>query len=220
MNQAYLDIIKKNNRTLNKTNEIMSDIQQAVAYNDENSVYDLSLDYERTVERLVPLSRDLVICQGRKGSEQVVKQAIQENAPVEINFTKEGWLVLSIPALLPRKEKGNAQYIREIVHDALSEYCKDKNIQRFGKCILIYEHIYDHRIPKREWRDHDNIEINTVTDMIALFVLRDDSSYVCSHVYVSKAGEQNRTNIYVIPETDFDSWRKERRIWYDHPPER
>ena len=107
MNQAYLDIIKKNNRTLNKANEIMSDIQQAVAYNDENSVYDLSLDYERTVERLVPLSRDLVICQGRKGSEQVVKQAIQENAPVEINFTKEGWLVLSIPALLQRKETHN-----------------------------------------------------------------------------------------------------------------
>ena len=220
MNQFYLEIINKNNRTLNKANEIMGDIQQAVAYNDENSVYDLSLDYERTVERLVPPSRDLVICQGRKGSEQAVKQAIQDNAPVEINFTKEGWFVLSIPALLPRKEKGNAQYIREIVHDALSEYCKDKNIQRFGKCILIYEHIYDHRIPKREWRDHDNIEINTVTDMIALFVLRDDSSYVCSHVYVSKAGEQNRTNIYVIPETDFDSWRKERRIWYDHPPER
>ena len=134
MNQAYLDIIKKNNRTLNKANEIMSDIQQAVAYNDENSVYDLSLDYERTVERLVPLSRDLVICQGRKESEQAVKQAIQSNAPVGINFTKEGWFVLSIPALLPRKEKGNAQYIREIVHDALSEYCKDKNIQRFGKC--------------------------------------------------------------------------------------
>ena len=106
----------------------MGDIQQAVAYNDENSVYDLSLDYERTVERLVPLSRDLVICQGRKGSEQAVKQAIQDNVPVEINFTKEGWFVLSIPALLPRKEKGNAQYIREIVHDALSEYCKDKNM--------------------------------------------------------------------------------------------
>lgn len=110
MNQAYLDIIKKNNRTLNKANEIMSDIQQAVAYNDENSVYDLSLDYERTVERLVPLSRDLVICQSRKESEQAVKQAIQSNAPVEINFTKEGWFVLSIPALLPRKEKGKAQY--------------------------------------------------------------------------------------------------------------
>ena len=118
--KTYINLINKNIRNLNKANTIMSDIQQAVAYNDENSVYDLSLDYERTVERLVPLSRDLVICQGRKGSEQVVKQAIQENAPVEINFTKEGWLVLSIPALLPRKEKGNAQYIREIVHKAIS----------------------------------------------------------------------------------------------------
>lgn len=220
LENTYINLINKNIRTLNKANEIMGDIQQAVAYNDESRVYDLSLDYERTVERLVPLSRDLVICQGRKELEQAVKQAIQDNAPVKINFTKEGWFVLSIPALLPRKEKGNAQYIREIVHDALSEYCKDKNIQRFGKCILIYEHIYDHRIPKREWRDHDNIEINTVTDMIALFILRDDSPYVCSHVYVSKAGEQNRTNIYVVPETDFDTWRKERRLWYDHPPER
>ena len=69
-----------------------------MAHNDENSVYDLPLDYERTVERLVPLSRDLVICQGREGSEQAVKQAIQDNAPVEINFTKEGWFMLSIPA--------------------------------------------------------------------------------------------------------------------------
>ena len=51
--------------------------------------------------------------------------------------------------------------------------------------------------------------------MIALFFLRDDSAYICSHFYYSKAGEQNRTNVYVVPDTDFVKWCEQKEVFND-----
>lgn len=210
----YKKLLNGTNKTLDKTNSLFAKLQQAVANDDEQKACDLSLDYERTVEKLVAQSRDVVLYNGNSYA-QAVMCAINKYAPVDISYTKEGWLLVSIPALLPKKEKGNSQYIREIVRDALYKYCRQNDVDKFDKCVLVFEHVYDYKIPKRQWRDHDNIEVNTVSDMIALFLLRDDSAYICSHFYYSKAGKQNRTNIYVVPDTDFAKWCEQKEVFND-----
>ena len=40
--------------------------------------------------------------------------------------------------------------------------------------MLVYRHVYDKDYPERNMRDHDNIEINQVTDIVALFTMVDD----------------------------------------------
>ena len=211
--QFNKNIIYSNNVTLDKLNNKMELIQQAETNNNEKEFSKLSLEYVVLAEELVSKARDLAIYTGEEKSIQVIQTAIKANSPVEVYFTEEGWLVISVPALLPKRNKGNPQYIREIVQDALKAFFDGKNFKKIEKCIFIYEHIYDEHRPKRQWRDHDNIEVKAVTDIISLFALRDDSAYVCSNVHISRSGEKNRTNIYLIPETDFEKWRKQRRVW-------
>lgn len=55
-------------------------------------------------------------------------------------------------------------------------------------------------------RDHDNIEVNIVADIVALYTLPDDKPDVCNHYYCSAAAEKERTEVYVVPKADFQKW--------------
>lgn len=54
--------------------------------------------------------------------------------------------------------------------------------------------------------DHDNIETKAVTDVVALYVMADDSPDVCSNYECSAVGDVERTEVYVVPEKDFTTW--------------
>lgn len=122
-----------------------------------------------------------------------------ETIPVEIGFTAEGWFALRIPALLPKKISGSADYIRSFLYPAMRSFFHDKFPVRYRDCVLVYRHVYDRNRPERRWRDHDNIEVNMVSDIIALYVLPDDTPAVCSHYYCSAAASDDRTEVYVVP---------------------
>ena len=77
---------------------------------------------------------------------------------------------------------------------------------RFTDCVLVYRHVYDRERPERRMRDHDNIETNMVSDIVAMYVMPDDAPTVCSHYEYSVMGEDDRTEVYVIPKTDFAVW--------------
>ena len=90
----------------------------------------------------------------------------------------------------------------------MSDFFKNKIVRKFQNCTLVYLHTYDKTRPRREWRDHDNIEINMVSDIIALYVMPDDGPEVCSHYYCSAAGTKERTEVYVVPKNEFWNWLK------------
>ena len=60
------------------------------------------------------------------------------NVPVEIGFTAEGWFSVRIPLLLPKKERGSAEYVRSILLPALRTFFADRPPMRFDNCVLIY----------------------------------------------------------------------------------
>ena len=60
--------------------------------------------------------------------------------------------------------------------------------------------------PERAYRDHDNIEVNMVTDIITLYLLPDDAPRRCAHYYCSAAGEVDCTEVYVVPASRFPEW--------------
>ena len=53
---------------------------------------------------------------------------------------------------------------------------------------------------------HDNIEINMVSDIVAMYVMPDDGPQVCSHYYCSAGGTAERTEVYVVPKQEFQKW--------------
>lgn len=173
-----------------------------------HEAYEMALENEREAERMILAYRDIPICMGHPSAEKDVQAIMSEEIPVEMGFTEEGWFVLRIPKLLPRKEKskGSYKYIRGYLYPALDRYFNHEFPKCFEKCVIIYRHIYDRNRPDTEYRDHDNIEVNFVTDAVAMYVMVDDSALRCQHYYCSAPGDHERTEVYVIPEHDFMKW--------------
>lgn len=168
--------------------------------------YEVALRLADVSERITLLARALPAYTGNPLAAQDVENLIRQHISVEIGFTMEGWFCVRIPLLLPKKEAGSANYIRSFLYPAIREFFADKPPVRYSDCVLIYRHVYDQKRPERQRRDHDNIEINMVSDIIALYVMDDDAPSLCRHYYCSAAGSEERTEVYVVPTCDFPNW--------------
>ena len=170
------------------------------------TVYPYSLKLEEIAEKIVLLTRAMPCYTGRPSACVDVEEIIEQEVPVEIGYTKQGWFSIRIPALLPRKEHGGLNYIRGFLYPAMNRYFKDKPRKRFTDCVLIYRHVYNAKRPERQRRDHDNIEINIVSDIVALYVMSDDGPSISEHYYCSAAGTADRTEVYVVPQSEFEDF--------------
>lgn len=187
-----------------------------LAYEGKNEVlYSETLRFQTTMERTALLARNLPYFVWRKQARIDVIKNVLECVPHEIGFTKEGWFSLRLPMLLPKKNSGSVDYIREVTYPIMYNFFKDKDRVRFKDCVIIYRHVYGKEYPSMRMRDHDNIEVNQVTDIIALYLMPDDNPNVCNHYYMSARGSENRTEIYVVPKTDFVLWLNEEKNMED-----
>ena len=177
-------------------------------YQDANlqAAYDAALQMEEISERLVLLTRRLSAYTGCPMAEAMVENCMAENIPVEIGFTAEGWFALHISALLPKKASGSADYVRSFLYPAMRRFFQAQPPVRYRDCVLVYRHVYSRDRLERRYRDHDNIEVNMVSDIVALYVMPDDSPKVCAHYYCSALGADDRTEVYVVPKDDFPLW--------------
>ena len=165
-----------------------------------------SVTAARISESVALKTRALPAYTGHPQADAMVQNAIEEAVPVEMGFTEKGWFSLRMPILLPRKEKSSRSYLRGFLYPALEKFSHGKEKIRYRNCVLIFRHVYDRNRPEREYRDHDNIELNTVVDAIAMFFLVDDTPQECRHYYCSAAGENEMTEVYIVPRADFESW--------------
>ena len=159
----------------------------------------------KQAEEVALLTRALPAHTGHPRAKELTRDAIAEAIPIEIGFTDQGWFCLRMPILLPRKEKSSRSYIRGFLYPELEQFATGRRI-RYRNCVLIFRHVYDRNRPEREYRDHDNIELNTVVDAIAMFFLVDDTPLECRHYYCSAAGSTERTEVYIVPRRGFEDW--------------
>lgn len=171
-----------------------------------DAAYQHAMTLEDNLERATLLGRALPAYTGYPNAKWEVERIVQKVHPVEIGFTKNGWFTLRLPMLLPKKETGSTEFIRGFLYPAMQEFFNKNPPVRYTDCVLIFRHVYARDRPERRWRDHDNIEVNIVTDIVALYTLPDDNPTVCTHYYCSAAGNQERTEVYVVPKEDFPLW--------------
>ncbi len=168
--------------------------------------YSAALKLAEDSEKMTLLTRSLPAYTGNPRAARDVDAVVEKVVPVEVGFTIEGWFCVRLPLLLPKKEEGSASYIRGILYPVLRDFFRDKEPIRFPESVMIFRHVYDVDRPERRYRDHDNIELNMVSDAIAMYVLDDDAPYCCDHFYCSAASTWERTEIYVVPAMDFTRW--------------
>ncbi len=198
-----LQNLKKKVQNLEKQ---ITDLEQLCTIND-NAAYDAALRLEEQVEKTTLLARQLPACTGRPTAYADSQQVIMDAVPVEIGYTPEGWFRLALPSLLPKKTHGSVNYYRGILYPAMHRFFQcNRERRRYRSCVLIYRHVYTPDRPERRMRDHDNYEVNMVTDIVALYTMPDDSPAFCTHFYCTARGESDHTEVYVVPVKDFRKW--------------
>lgn len=203
---TFIQTLEKLESRLQRLNVQLAGVRWFFESGSRDVAYIHALELEDNCERIALLARELPSCTGHPRARADVEEVMEKAIPVTIGFTAEGWFSIRFPALLPKKERGSADYIRGFLYPAMQRFFEDKQPVRYPKCVLVYRHVYDRSRPDRAQRDHDNIEINMVTDIIAAYVLPDDGPEVCDHYYCSAAGSAERTEVYVVPPEDFTTW--------------
>ena len=176
--------------------------------------YNRALRLEELSEQTVLLTRVLPAYTGAAGATVQTDAIISDTIPVEVGFTAEGWFSVRIPALLPKKASGSADYIRSYLYPAMRKFFDGKPPVRFRIVCLptamcMTEADRNGPCGITIYRNH------MVTDILALYVLPDDHPAVCSHYYCSAAGSEDRTEVYVIPKHDFPMWMVEEKTLPD-----
>ena len=209
-------------KTLEKVKELRDNLDEHIEITSQfwedgksSDAYYYSAEIYYECQKILVNAASLMSCAGNKNAVSDVGKLIKSAIPVEIGYTKEGWFCVRFPALLPKKEKGSTDYVRDMLYIALSDFFREHPPIRYGKCMIAYRHVYDRDYPERHWRDHDNVDINMASDTVALFVMKDDSPHYCEHHYCSVAGSENRTEIYVVPIEDLNAWNIVRQSYPD-----
>ena len=114
---------------------------------------------------------------------------------------------VTLPGLLPkRKSWQGAEYLLDSLGAALSQYAGGHPLPRFQHCVIAFSHIYDRNLPERRIRDYDNLELKQIQDVIAAFVLTDDTGALCDTYHTTVFGSEDQTCISIMDRERFPAW--------------
>ena len=205
------ELLKIIDRTERLTEEFLFTLRRArrtIEMSVKSAIPELLLTAYEQKERSTLLCRSLPLYSPEPIEREKISTVLTDATLAKCGYTEQGWFCTVIPTLLPKKRKGSADYIRTIIYALLEMFFADKPIKKFRECAIVFRHIYNRSNPKRAWRDHDNIEVKAVIDAIALYVMEDDSSHICDHHYFSAEGDMDKTEVYVIPRSEYIKWHK------------
>ena len=191
---------------IRETEKLLEALHSISECRDLESALQMSVTAAKISEGVALKTRALPAHTGHPQAERITQEAIAESVPVDISFTDEGWFYLRMPILLTRKEKSPRSYLRGFLYPALATFARERPPIRYRDCVMIFQHTYDRNRPEREYRDHGNIELNTVVDAVAMFFLVDDTPFECRHYYCSVVGDVESTEVFIVPRNEFGIW--------------
>ena len=167
-------------------------------------------DAEAAVTQLRHFAASFLLMQNRRSTPGTNTTTI-----ASVKSTEEGWLLISLPVILPRRgEKDRARFLDEPLRAAIRCYCQDRALPKFQTCVLVYEHIYDAAYPRRRVTDHDNLELKHCQDVLEAAFLANDTASLCSVFQCSHLGEEPGTRIWILTPEQFEIWlSKHKTSW-------
>lgn len=189
-----------------------------------NNLYAMdSVDIQRypdnyeTISTEAALRAEKIACQLRSllyASTSIPKEEYlaKAGAAHDIEITAEnGILTIALPRLLPKKKsKQSSLFLIEPLGAALAQYTKEHPTPRFRECVVCISHVYDHELPDWCLLDYDNLQQKQLLDMIALYVMIDDSGLLCDAYNTSELGDKSCTRVYIMEKNNFPNWLLQR----------
>ena len=159
-------------------------------------------DAESAVTELRRFAASFLLMQSRQSTPGTNTTTI-----ASVKSTEEGWLLISLPVMLPRRGgKDRARFLDEPLRAAVRRYCQDRALPKFQTCVLVYEHIYDAAYPRRRVTDHDNLELKHCQDVLEAAFMANDTASLCSVFQCSHPGEEVGTRIWILTPEQFEIW--------------
>lgn len=191
---------------LKELKEQLEELKQIDPMEQFEEYKDMALAASMKVEAAAIKTRGLVIESTFYSKQEYYKRIAKTHG---ITITGEhGWIKIVMPFLLPskRSQKYNCDLLIDPLDYVLRAFAKEDPAKKYEECILAFRHIYTNEFPDRAIRDHDNIEIKKVIDIIASHFMVDDSGRFCSHFYTSAVGEKEVTEVYVMNKNRLKYW--------------
>lgn len=118
---------------------------------------------------------------------------------------------IALPSLLPkRKQRQCSEFLLDPFYYAFSRYAETHDIRKYRHCVVCFSHVYSRELPTRRIRDYDNLELKQILDVIAAFIMVDDTGLLCDAYNTTEFGDIDCTSIFVMDKDRFSGWLSER----------
>jgi hypothetical protein len=122
-----------------------------------------------------------------------------------------GIMEITLPGLLPkRKQRHSTEFLLDPFYFALGQYAETHEFPKYRHCVVCFSHIYGKDLPTRRVRDYDNLELKQILDVIATFIMADDTGLLVDAYNTTELGDADCTRVSVMDKNNFPGWLKER----------
>ena len=130
---------------------------------------------------------------------------------IEIRM-QDGMFQIRIPRLLPkRRNRKSVEYLLDPLQGCLEAYAEKNGCPKYRECVICIIHTYSRGNPVSRICDYDNLEWKQVLDVLASFLLVDDSGLLCDVYHTTESGAQDETRIILMEKMMFPDWLKSRK---------
>lgn len=120
---------------------------------------------------------------------------------------EDGIMEVTMPRLLPKKRMRRSNlFLLDPLQALLKQYSEENRLPYFKKCVVCICHVYDCELPEWCLLDYDNVQQKQILDMIALYVMEDDSGLLCDVYHTTEFGEKEGTNVFIMEQNQFAGW--------------
>lgn len=180
-------------------------MQHAHTDNQAGNLEGLSLDGAHQAEELACKMRHLIYQRGEISRRQYLTGALP-STDVRFSFTRDSALLVLPPLLPDRRSAKSREFLSGLVYAALAEAAFADPLPQFERCVLGIVHCMVSTPGCRSVPDYDNIELKTVQDLLALYLMVDDSMRYCDRYETACCCEQAHTEFHILRPEAFPAW--------------
>lgn len=182
-------------------------LKEYVQYNEIEEFYSGCASFAQKIAKIATSFGMLPAEYGVKNRNEYISRVVVEEKKVRFIRREDGLQIL-LPELLPHRPQYDAvdrkmKYMYDVdqwragYYKAFSdEFMKEKH-KIFDEKVCI---AFVHHVKPENKTDVDNLEYKVITDIIALFLLVDDSRHYMSHFMDMVEDDRNYTEIVVCPQ--------------------
>jgi len=169
----------------------------------------LSLDAALQAEKITCRLRHLAYVSS--GIEKQKYQLMAGNTQGIIIHMEGNIFEIDIPCLLPkRRNRKGVEFLLDPLYFTLNQYITTHSAPKYRECTVCFNHIYNEK-GDAGIRDYDNIEQKQILDVLAAYLLTDDSGALCDVYHTTERGKKDGTQICIMDKQDFPKWLLERK---------